>query len=180
MWNMVFVGIPANLPGGTWPDTPNTFVNPTPLSREKPFLFLNGSSYAVYVPALRTNTNGITWSGGQTPGTAISIDQFTPYDPPNQDAWRSAAGVNGWASYKVASSVTSHEAWGLGVYSVFTNPNVFLSRAVEVPNTPNVRFHHLTTVNLTANGGISQVINDRGGATAPGIAVNTPRVTDYP
>jgi hypothetical protein len=80
----------------------------------------------------------------------------------------------------VADSVTSHEAWGLGVYSVFTNPNVFLTRAVEVPNNSNVRFHHLTTVNLTVNGGISNVINNTGGATAPGIAVNTPRVNDYP
>ncbi len=376
VWNMVFVGIPANLPGGTWPTTPNTFVNPTPISREKPFLYLNGASYAVYVPALRTNTNGITWGAGQTPGTSIPIDQFyiaragvdtaatinaalaqgrhllltpgiyglndtiritnpntvvlglgfatlrpdngatamtvadvdgvklagllfdagavnspvllqvgpagssaghaanptslhdvfarvggagpgkatvsleinssnvivdhtwlwradhgsgvgwdvntarnglvvnganvliyglfvehfqqyqvvwngnggrvyfyqseIPYDPPNQDAWRSGAGVNGWASYKVANTVTSHEAWGLGIYSVFTNAGVSLSRAVEVPTNANVRFHHLTTVNLTANGGISRVINDRGDATAPGIAINTPRVTDYP
>ena len=48
--------------------------------------------------------------------------------------------------------MTSHEAWGLGIYSVFTNPNVFLTRAVEVPTTANVKFHHLTTVNLTNNG----------------------------
>jgi hypothetical protein len=376
VWNMVFIGIPNNLPGGTWPGTPNTFVNPTPISREKPFLFLNGANYAVYVPALRTNTNGITWGAGQTPGTSIPIDQFfiaragvdtaatinaalsqgknllltpgiyplndtirinrantvvlglgfatlrpdngviamsvadvdgvklagllfdagsvnspvllqvgptgssashaanptslhdvfarvggagpgkatvslqinssnvivdhtwlwradhgsgvgwgvntaanglvvnganvtiyglfvehyqqfqvlwnanggrvffyqseIPYDPPDQNSWRSASGVNGWASYKVADSVTSHEAWGLGIYSVFTNPNIFLSRAVEVPNNANVRFHHLTTVNLTVNGGISRVINNTGDATAPGIVTNTPRVTDFP
>ena len=36
------------------------------------------------------------------------------------------------------------------------------------------------TVNLTNNGGISNVINNTGGATQPGIAVNTPRVTDFP
>jgi hypothetical protein len=95
-------------------------------------------------------------------------------------SWRSASGVNGWASYKVADPVTSHEAWGLGIYSVFTNPNVFLTRAVEVPRTANVKFHHRTTVNLTNNGGISSVIDDQGGATAPGIAINTPRVTDFP
>jgi len=49
VWNMVFVGIPNNLPGGTWPTTPNTFVSPTPISREKPFLFLNGANDAVFV-----------------------------------------------------------------------------------------------------------------------------------
>jgi hypothetical protein len=94
--------------------------------------------------------------------------------------FQSAGNVNGWASYKVADSVTSHEAWGLGIYSVFTNPGIFVTRAVEVPKTTNVKFHHLVTVNLTANGGISNVINDQGGATAPGIAINTPKVTDYP
>jgi hypothetical protein len=103
-----------------------------------------------------------------------------PYDPPSQGVWRSSASVNGWASYKVADSVTSHEAWGLGIYSVFTNAGVSLTRAVEVPQNANVRFHHLTTVNLTANGGISNVINGAGGATAAGIAINTPRVTDFP
>jgi hypothetical protein len=351
-------------------------VSPTPVSREKPFLFLDGANYAVYVPALRTSTSGITWGAGQTPGTSIPIDQFyvaragvdtaatinaalaagkhllltpgiyglndtirvtnpntvvlglglatlrpdtgaiamtvadvdgvklagvlfdagavnspvllqvgptgsaanhaanptsifdvfarvggagpgkatvsmqinsanvivdhtwlwradhgsgvgwdvntaqnglvvnganvtiyglfvehfqqyqvlwngnggrvyfyqseIPYDPPSQGVWRSSASVNGWASYKVADSVTSHEAWGLGIYSVFTNAGVSLTRAVEVPQNANVRFHHLTTVNLTANGGISNVINGAGGATAAGIAINTPRVTDFP
>ena len=68
VWNMVFVGIPNNLPGGVWPTAANTFINPTPISREKPFLWLNGANYEVYVPNLRANTNGITWGAGQTPG----------------------------------------------------------------------------------------------------------------
>ena len=66
VWNMVFVGIPNNLPGGVWPTAANTFINPTPISREKPFLWLNGVNYEVYVPNLRANTNGITWGAGQT------------------------------------------------------------------------------------------------------------------
>jgi hypothetical protein len=37
-------------------------------------------------------------------------------------------------SCKVADSVSSHEAWGLGIDSVFIQPNVVvLSRAIEVP-----------------------------------------------
>jgi hypothetical protein len=380
VWNMVFVGIPNNLPGGVWPTAANTFINPTPISREKPFLWLNGANYEVYVPNLRANTNGITWGAGQTPGASIPLDQFyvaragvdtaatmnaalnagqhllltpgiydlnvpiqvnrpnaivmgmgyatlrptagnavittadvdgvklahifvdagainspvlvqigppgsnanhaanpitihdlfiriggatvgrasvslqinshntlldhtwlwradhgnagtvgwdintaanglvvnganvtayglfiehfqeyqtiwngnggrvyfyqseIPYDPPQnrQDLWTSAPGVNGWASYKVADSVTSHEAWGIGIYSVFLVTGQRLTRAIETPVNPNVRFHHLVTVNLTVNGGIDNVINNTGGGTAPGIAVNTPRVTDFP
>ena len=376
VWNMVFVGIPNNLPGGTWPTTRNTIVNPTPVVAEKPFLWLNGANYEVYVPALRTNLNGITWGAGQTQGTSRSLREFylarpgdsaatinaqlaagwnvlftpgiydlnqpiqvnragtvvmgmgfatlrptagnaaltvadvdgvrishvfvdagatnspvlvqvgppgsnaghaanptvlhdvfvrvggagvgnatvsmeinsnhviidhtwlwradhgsgwgwtvnrarnglvvngqnvtayglfvehyqeyqvvwngnggrtyfyqseIPYDVPDQNSWRSAAGVNGWASYKVASGVTSHEAWGMGIYAVFTYPTVYLSRAIEAPVNANVRFHQLCTQNLTANGGIQRVINDTGPATPPGIAVQPwPEVAEYP
>lgn len=376
LWNMVFVGIPNHLPGGTWPTDAVTTVAATPVVREKPFLYLNGSNYEVFVPSLKTNSQGISWANGIGAGTSVSLEQFyiaragidnaatinaalvsgkhllltpgvydltdsiqvtrantivlgigfatlhpttgkpaltvadvdgvtvahlmvdagkvnspvlvqigdkgstashvsnptevidvfirvggngvalatvamevnsndtivdhvwlwradhgdgagwdsnpslnglvvngnnvtayglfvehfqqyqvlwngnngrtyfyqseIPYDPPTQTQWTSAPGVNGWASYKVADTVTSHEAWGLGVYAVFTYPNVFLSRAIEVPNTPNVKFHHMTTVNLTANGSIQHVINDVGIATTPGVATNTPRVGDYP
>lgn len=376
LWNMVYIGIPNNLPGGTWPTTANTFVNTTPIVREKPFLYLNGNNYEVFVPPLKFNSSGISWANNQQAGTSLPIDAFyiarsdidtaatinsalsqgkhllltpgvyrltdpiqvtrantivlgmgfatlqpttgkkaitvadvdgvilahlmvdadtnnspvlveigdinsnashtsnptsvsdvfvrvggngpgkatvamqinsndviidhtwlwradhgegagwtsntsrnglivngnnvtayglfvehfqeyqvlwngnngrtyfyqseIPYDPPTQAAYTSGPGVNGWASYKVADTVTNHEAWGLGIYSVFTFPNVNLSHAIEVPNTSNVKFHHMVTVNLTANGAIQNVINNTGGSTSPGVATNTPRVTDYP
>ena len=376
LWNMVFVGIPNNLPGGTWPTTANTFVNTTPIVREKPFLYLNGSNYEVMVPPLKYNSAGISWANNQQAGTSVSLDAFyiahsdsdtaasinnalsqgkhllltpgvynlsdpiqvtrantivlgmgfatlhpttgkkaltvadvdgvivahllvdadtnnspvlveigdansnashtsnptsvsdvfvriggngagkatvamqinsndviidhtwlwradhgegagwtsntsrnglvvngnnvtayglfvehfqeyqvlwngnngrtyfyqseIPYDPPSQSVYSSGSGVNGWASYKVADTVTNHEAWGLGIYAVFTFPNVNLSHAIEVPDSSNVKFHHMVTVNLTANGAIQNVINNTGGTTSPGVATNTPRVTDYP
>ena len=68
----------------------------------------------------------------------------------------------------------------MGIYAVFLVTGQRLTRAIETPVNPNVRFHHLVTVNLTVNGGINNVINNTGGGTAPGIAVNTPRVTDFP
>jgi len=87
--------------------------------------------------------------------------------------------VNGWASYKVADSVTRHEAWALGIYSVFIQPNVNLSRAIEVPQKPGVRFHHMITVALGEHGEISNVIDDKGGATAIKPRV-TPKVAEFP
>ncbi|MEI9864401.1 MAG: hypothetical protein WDN00_07555 [Limisphaerales bacterium] len=51
-------------------------------------------------------------------GTAFFYQSELPYDPPSQAAW-SHDGVNGYASYKVADSVTSHQAYGLGIYAVF-------------------------------------------------------------
>ncbi len=380
LWNQVFVGIFNNVPAGQWPTEANTVVNTTPIIREKPFVYLNGSNYEVFVPALRTNTTGISWANNQQAGASVSLSQFylahadidtaatinaalaqgkhliltpgvydltdtiqvtrantivlgigfptlhpttgkaalsvadvdgvtiahmlvdagitsspvlvelgpngssashasnptlltdvfirvgggvdigravvsvqvnsndviidhtwlwradhgqaagttgwdintarnglvvngnnvtayglfvehfqqyqvlwngnngrtyfyqseIPYDPTSQAVFTSGAGVNGWASYKVADSVSAHEAWGLGIYSVFTNPNIYLSHAIEVPNTSNVKFHHMVTVNLTANGGIEHVINNAGDPTPAGIAIGTPRVTDYP
>jgi hypothetical protein len=79
----------------------------------------------------------------------------------------------------VAESVTSHEAWGLGIYSVFRNKGVVLSRAIETPNTPNVKFHSMITVRLGNNGEISHVINDTGGAAA-GSPRDAPKVTSFP
>jgi hypothetical protein len=75
--------------------------------------------------------------------------------------------------------VTAHEAWGLGIYSVFQHPGVVLSRAIEVPRKPNVRFHDMITVCLGDKGEISNVINDTGGATAINPRVDR-KVTDYP
>ena len=68
----------------------------------------------------------------------------------------------------------------MGIYAVFLLPNVFLSRAIETPTSPNVKFEHMVTVNLTNDGGIQRVIKNTGDPTPPGIAVQTPRVTNYP
>lgn len=100
-------------------------------------------------------------------------------DPPDQASYTSAAGVDGWASYKVADGVTRHEAWGLGIYSVFRRPNVNLSRAIEVPQKPGVRFHHMITVALDDKGAIENVIDKVGGPTSTVPRV-TPKIAEFP
>jgi hypothetical protein len=373
-WNMVFVGI-KNPPSGEWPTPPYTKVAETPVVREKPFLQVDAAgNYSVRVPALRTNSSGVTWHGGSTPGKSIPISKFfiahpgdtaanlnaqlasgknllitpglydleepirvtrantvvmdlgfatlrpingtaamttsdadgiivagllidagpvqspvllqvgprtshashtknpislhdvffrdggaavgrtignleinsngtivdhtwiwradhgsgvgwnqnlsanglvvngnnvtvyglfvehhqqfqvlwngnggrtyfyqseIPYDPPDQASYTSTTGVNGWASYKVADNVTTHEAWGLGIYSVFRHPNVLLTRAIEVPKSPDVKFHHMITVALDNLGEISNVIDDKGGPTATKPRV-TPKLAEFP
>jgi hypothetical protein len=54
-----------------------------------------------------------------------------------------------------------------------------LTRAIEVPKTPDVQFHHMITVALGDLGEISHVINDSGEATSIHPRV-TPKVTLYP
>jgi hypothetical protein len=119
----------------------------------------------------------VLWNGNG--GRTYFYQSEIPYDPPDQASYTSAQGVDGWASYKVADGVTRHEAWGLGIYSVFRRPNVVLSRAIEVPKTPGVRFHHMITVALGDKGAIENVIDGEGGPTSivPRI---TPKVAEFP
>jgi hypothetical protein len=76
-WNMVFVG-DAGAPGNTFPAPPYTTIGSTPVTREKPFLYVDGSgNYDVFVPAVRTNSVGDSWSGGNPAGTSLPISQFS-------------------------------------------------------------------------------------------------------
>ena len=109
----------------------------------------------------------VLWNGNA--GRTYFYQSEIPYDPPDQASYSSGVDangqrINGWASYKVAASVLNHEAWGLGVYSVFRHPNVVIARAIEVPNKPDVRFHHMTTIALDNLGEISHIVNDAGAA----------------
>jgi hypothetical protein len=141
-------------------------------------LVVNGDRVTIYGLFVEHHQRfQVLWNGNF--GRTYFYQSEIPYDPPDQQSYTSAPGVNGWASYKVADSVTSHEAWGLGIYSVFRHLNVTLSRAIEVPVKPTVRFHHMITVALDDKGEISNVIDDKGGATAIHPRV-TPRLAEFP
>src|SRR4051794_16369953 len=104
----------------------------------------------------------LIWNGEN--GRTIFFQNEMPYDPPSQAAWMHD-GVNGYAAYKVADTVTSHEAWGLGSYSFFNQGQpIHAARAFEVPVTPGVKLHDILTVFLTGSGGIDHVVNDTGAA----------------
>jgi len=141
-------------------------------------LVVNGNQVTIYGLFVEHHQKfQVLWNGNG--GRTYFYQSEIPYDPPNQSSYSSAPGVNGWASYKVADKVTSHEAWGLGVYSVFIYPNVVLTRAIETPKNSGVRFHDMITVALGDRGEISHVINDAGGATSIHPRV-TPKVSDFP
>jgi len=142
-------------------------------------LVVNGNNVTVYGLFVEHHQEfQVLWNGNG--GRTYFYQSEIPYDPPDQASYSSAPGTNGWASYKVADSVTGHEAWGLGVYSVFRHPNVVLTRAIEVPRKPDVKFHHMITVALDNLGEISNVIDDAGGPTSTGMARITPKVTEFP
>ena len=140
-------------------------------------LWVNGNDVTIYgLFTEHFQQNQVMWNGNG--GQVFFYQSELPYDPPSQSAWNSPTG-KGYASYKLADGVTSHEAWGLGVYSVFTNGGIFEDRALEVPTTANVRLHDMITVCLGSNGGINHVVDNTGGQTGCN-ASNTPTVTAYP
>ncbi len=141
-------------------------------------LVVNGNNVTAYGLFVEHHQQfQVLWNGNG--GRTYFYQSEIPYDPPDQASYTSAPGTNGWASYKVADAVTSHEAWGLGIYSVFRHPNVVLTRAIEVPKTARVRFHDMITVALDDKGEISNVIDDAGGPTSIEPRT-TPKVTQFP
>ena len=141
-------------------------------------LVVNGNNVTAYGLFVEHHQQfQVLWNGNG--GRTYFYQSEIPYDPPNQQSYTSAPGTNGWASYKVAGNVTSHQAWGLGIYSVFIHPGIGLSRAIEVPKNPNIKFHDMITVCLGNNGAIENVIDNTGGPTAAHPRV-TPKVTSYP
>lgn len=122
------------------------------------------------------------WNGNG--GRLYFYQSEIPYDPPSQEAWMSHDGtVNGYASYKVGDDVTTHEAWGLGIYSFFRDADVDLENAMEVPRVEGVKIHHVTAIwlNGVAGSEITHIINGTGGkvyANSPASAMRQ-TVTHY-
>ncbi|MFE9926944.1 coagulation factor 5/8 type domain-containing protein [Streptomyces sp. NPDC005774] len=75
VWNMVFSGV-EGAPAQSFPEPPYTTLDRTPVSREKPFLYLDGAGYRVFLPALRRDARGVTWGNGTPRGTSLPLDRF--------------------------------------------------------------------------------------------------------
>jgi hypothetical protein len=124
----------------------------------------------------------VIWNGNG--GTDIFFQNEMPYDPPSQAAWTEAPGVDGWAAFKIADSVTNFSGYGMGSYSFFNQGvNIFAARAFEVPATlPASSLHDLLTIFLSTagSGGILNVVNDTGGSSTIANPDQPVTVVSYP
>ncbi|HLI77592.1 MAG TPA: hypothetical protein VKV02_11645, partial [Acidobacteriaceae bacterium] len=75
VWNFVYSGV-IGAPAQKFPNV--TTLATTPVSREKPFLYVDSSgNYNVFSPAVKSNSSGTTWaSGGLGNGTSLPISTF--------------------------------------------------------------------------------------------------------
>jgi hypothetical protein len=128
-------------------------------------LIVNGDDVTVYgLFAEHFQKYQTLWNGN---GGAVYLYQSEmPYDPPDQGSWQASPGHDGYPSYKVADTVTTHTAHGVGVYSVFTN-DVTAVNAVETPSGAGIAMHHVMTVSL-ASGSITHIINGTGASVGNG------------
>jgi hypothetical protein len=137
-------------------------------------LVVNGNNVTMYGLFVEHHQQYQTlWNGNG--GRLYFYQSELPYDPPSQSAW-SHNGVNGYASYKVANTVTSHQVYGLGIYAVFINTGgAYIScfNAIETPTNQQVNVHDMMDVYITGNGGssvINHIINGTGSTVGPSFA----------
>lgn len=77
VWNQVFAGVEGAPDDAAFPTPPYTTLDQTPVSREKPYLYVDASgAWQVRVPAAAQGTRGITWADGLTPGRSIPLKDF--------------------------------------------------------------------------------------------------------
>lgn len=109
------------------------------------------------------------WEGEN--GKIIFYQCEIPYDVPDQESWKSHEGaVNGFASIKLTDTAKNHESWGLGIYLYNRDAQVELHSAMEAPEDADVRVHHICTVMITGNPGMSHIINAEGDGVMTGGA----------
>ncbi len=85
VWNQVFSGDIAAPAQDFGNGDAYTTLAQTPVSKEKPYLYVDTApgAWNVFVPSAQTNSVGTTWANGHTAGTSIPLSRFfvaTPSD----------------------------------------------------------------------------------------------------
>jgi hypothetical protein len=76
VWNQVFAG-DQGAPPQSFPSPPYTTLATTPVSREEPYLYVDGNGrFNVFVPSPQRHTTGTTWQNAATPGRSLPISDF--------------------------------------------------------------------------------------------------------
>ncbi|WP_329113134.1 discoidin domain-containing protein [Streptomyces sp. NBC_01465] len=140
VWNQVFSGV-QGAPAQAFPNPPYTTLDSTPVSREKPFLYLDGNDYKVFVPAKRTNARGVSW-GGTPQGTSIPLSQFYVVKAGATAATINAALAQGLnllftpGVYHVDQTITVNRAntvvLGLGLATIIPDNGVTAMKVADV------------------------------------------------
>jgi len=76
VWNQVFAGT-VGAPPQSFPTPPYTTLDTTPVSKERPYLYVDAAGkWNVFVPSVARNSSGTTWANGSTPGRSLPLSSF--------------------------------------------------------------------------------------------------------
>ncbi|MGA4944158.1 discoidin domain-containing protein [Streptomyces cinereoruber] len=112
VWNQTFSGV-EGAPATSFPEPRYTTLDTTPISREKPYLYLDGNEYKVFAPAKRTNARGTSWANGTPQGESIPLNQFYVVKPG-------------------ATAATINQALAQGLHLLFTPGVYHVDRTIDV------------------------------------------------
>ncbi|WP_217166393.1 coagulation factor 5/8 type domain-containing protein [Streptomyces sp. AC512_CC834] len=152
VWNMVFSGV-EGAPAQSFPEPPYTTLETTPVSREKPFLYLDGDEYRVFLPEKRTNARGVSWGNGTPRGTSLPLTQFYVAKPGD-------------------SAATLNQALEEGLHLLLTPGIYHVDQAVEVKRAGTVVLGLGYATLIPGNGAAALKVADVDGVRLAGFLVD--------
>ncbi|MEE1844312.1 MULTISPECIES: coagulation factor 5/8 type domain-containing protein [unclassified Streptomyces] len=152
VWNMTFSGV-EGAPAQSFPEPPYTTLDTTPVSREKPFLYLDGDAYKVFVPAKRTNARGTSWGHGAPQGESLPLDRFYVVKPG-------------------ASAETINAAVQQGLHLLFTPGVYHVDRPIEIDRADTVVLGLGLATIIPDNGVTALKVGDVDGVRLAGLLVD--------
>ncbi|KJK53385.1 discoidin domain-containing protein [Streptomyces sp. NRRL F-4428] len=153
VWNQVFSGT-QGAPAQGFPNPPYTTLDTTPTSREKPFLYLDGNDYKVFVPAKRVGARGTSWGNGTAPqGTSLPLSQFYVVKPG-------------------ASAATINQALAQGLHLLFTPGVYHVDRTIQVDRPGTVVLGLGLATIIPDNGVTAMKVGDVDGVRLAGFLID--------
>lgn len=119
------------------------------------------------------------WQGER--GKVFFYQCETPYDAGRQEDFMSENGTRcGYAAYKVADNVHSHNAYGIGIYDVLHH-DIMLENSVEVPDNKGIEMHHIVNTSFIPGPkkGFKNVLNGMVESTYPHARQYVARINHF-
>ncbi|CAL9351405.1 hypothetical protein SUDANB105_00477 [Streptomyces sp. enrichment culture] len=152
VWNQVFSGV-EGAPANSFPEPRYTTLQNTPVSREKPFLYLDGNEYKVFAPAKRTNARGTTWESGTPQGQSVPLSRFYVVKPG-------------------ATAATINQALAQGLHLLFTPGVYHVDRTIEI-NRPDTIVLGLGLATIIPDNGVTAMrVADVDGVRLAGFLID--------
>ncbi|MEU9201480.1 discoidin domain-containing protein [Streptomyces sp. NPDC048332] len=152
VWNMTFSGV-EGAPANSFPEPRYTTLDTTPVSREKPFLYMDGGEFKVFAPAKRTNARGTTWANGTPQGTSIPLSKFYVVKPG-------------------ATATTINAALKQGLNLLFTPGIYHVDRTIEVDRADTVVLGLGLATIIPDNGVTAMKVADVDGVRLAGFLID--------